>query len=100
MNTDPRVKGFTFCSSLFWASLLAQMVKNLPQETQVQSLGWECPLKKGMVTHSSILAWRIPWTEKPGGDSSQSCKGLDMTEQLILPLHLFILYNEFHGIIS
>ena len=45
------------------------MVKNLPvrQETRVQSLGWEVPLKKGMAIHSSILAWRIPWTEKPGG---------------------------------
>ena len=45
------------------------MVKNLPviQETQVQSLGREDPLDKGMATHSSILAWRIPWTEQPGG---------------------------------
>ena len=44
------------------------MVKNFPvmQETQVQSLGWEDLLEKGMATHSSILAWRIPWTEKPG----------------------------------
>ena len=44
-------------------------VKNLPamQETQVRSLGQEDPLEKGMTTHSSILAWRIPWTEKPGG---------------------------------
>ena len=44
-------------------------VKNLPavQETQVQSLGWEEPLEKGMATHSSILAWEIPWTEEPGG---------------------------------
>ena len=44
------------------------MVKNLPavQETQVRSLGWE-DLVKGMATHSSILAWRIPWTEEPGG---------------------------------
>ena len=43
-------------------------VKNLPAmwETQVQSLGWEDPLEKGMATHSSILAWRIPWTEEPG----------------------------------
>ena len=50
------------------ASLVTQMVKNLPamQETQVQSLGWEDPLEKGMTTHSSILAWRIPWTEEPG----------------------------------
>ena len=44
------------------------MVKNLPEmrETWVQALGWEDPLEKGMATHSSILAWRIPWTEKPG----------------------------------
>ena len=45
------------------------MVKNLPavQETWVQSLGWEDPLEEEMATHSSNLAWRIPWTEKPGG---------------------------------
>ena len=49
-----------------WSSVMAQMVKNLPemQETQVWSLGWEDPLEKGMETHSSILAWRIPWTEE------------------------------------
>ena len=48
---------------------MAHTVKNLPaiQETQVQSLGWEDSLEKGMATHSSILAWRIPWTEEPGG---------------------------------
>ena len=48
---------------------MAQMVKNLPaiQETQVQFLDWEDHLEKGMATHSSILAWKIPWTEKPGG---------------------------------
>ena len=48
---------------------MAQTVKNLPVmwETWVQSLGWEDPLEKGMATHSSILAWRIPWTEDPGG---------------------------------
>ena len=51
------------------ASLVAQVVKNLPemQEMWVQSLSWEGPLEKGMATHSSILAWRIPWTEEPGG---------------------------------
>ena len=50
------------------ASLVAQMVKNLPamEETRVQSLGQEDPLEKGIATHSSILAWRIPWTEEPG----------------------------------
>ena len=47
-----------------WASLVAQLVKNLPamQETWVQSLGWKDPLENGKATHSSILAWRIPWT--------------------------------------
>ena len=50
-------------------SVVAQMVKNLPamQETQVQTLGWEKPLEKEMATHSSILEWRIPWTEEPSG---------------------------------
>ena len=48
---------------------MAQAVKILPAmwETQVQPLGWEDPLEKGMATHSSILAWRIPWTEETGG---------------------------------
>ena len=52
-----------------WTSLVAQVVKNLPvmQETQVPSLDLEDPLKKGMATHSSILALRIPWTKEPGG---------------------------------
>ena len=51
-----------------WASLVAQIVKNLPpkQETLVQSLGQEDPLEKGVANYSSILAWRIPWTEEPG----------------------------------
>ena len=50
------------------ASLVAQRFKRLPAvwETQVQSLGWEDPLEKEMTTHSSILAWRIPWREEPG----------------------------------
>ena len=50
------------------ASLVAQTVKNLPamQETSVQSLGWEDPLEEGIAVHSSILAWRNPWTEEPG----------------------------------
>ena len=52
-----------------WASQVAQMVKNPPamQETQVQSQGQEDTLEKGMATHSSVLAWRIPWTEEPDG---------------------------------
>ena len=61
---------------------MTQMVKNLPaiQETQVWSLGQEDPLEKGMATHSSILTWRIPWTEEPG----RGRKELDTTEQLTL----------------
>ena len=56
----------------FGTSLVAQMVKNLPlmQKAQVQSLGLEDPLERGMETHSSVLAWRIPWTEEPGKLSS------------------------------
>ena len=55
-----------------WASLVAQMVK-IPSavwETWVQTLGWEDSLKEGMAIHSSILAWRIPWMEEPGGPQS------------------------------
>ena len=68
------------------AFLVAQPVKNLPamQETQVQSLHAKDALEKGMATHSSILAWRITWTEEPG--SPWSHKELDMTEQLTLLL--------------
>ena len=57
-------------------NLVAQMVKNLPtmQETLVSSLGWEDPLKNGMATHSSIYAWRIPWTEEPWGLQSMVSK--------------------------
>ena len=52
-----------------WASLVAQLVKNLPAiwETWVQSLGWDKPLEKGKAIHSSILAWRIPWTRQSMG---------------------------------
>ena len=52
-----------------WTSLVAQRLKHLPamHETWVRSLGWEDPLEKEMATHSSILAWRIPWMEEPGG---------------------------------
>ena len=59
---------------------MAYLVKNLPavQETWVQSLGWEDPLEKGMATHSSILAWKIPWTEEPGGYSPWGRKESDI----------------------
>ena len=59
-------------------SLVAQKVKHLPtvRETQVQSLGREDLLKKEMATHSSILAWKIPWTEEPGGLQSMGSQGV------------------------
>ena len=55
-----------------WASLVARLVKNLPAmwETWVGSLGWEDPLEKEMATHSNILAWKISWTQEPGGVQS------------------------------
>ena len=63
------------------------MVKRLPtmQETQVQSLGQEDLPEKEMATHSSILAWKIPWTEKPGGYTPWGCKESDTTERLNTP---------------
>ena len=88
MQTDPRVSSRITILGTLWthrvlgtkgwiwervcpwacASQVAQLIKNLPamQETQIWSLGWEDPLEKDMATHSSILAWRIPWTEEPG----------------------------------
>ena len=61
--------GFNLPQIYYGASKVAQMVKNLPamQETWVRSLGWEDPLEKGLATNSSIHAWKIPWTEEPGG---------------------------------
>ena len=70
---------------------MAQTVKNLPVmwDTRVRSLGWEEALEKGIATHSSILVWRIPQTEEPGGLQSWSRKELDMTEQLTLSFFTF-----------
>ena len=63
------------------ASLVAQLVKNLPatQETWVRSLEWKYPLEKEMVTHSSILAWRIPWTKEPNRLQSRGSQESDTT---------------------
>ena len=65
---DPREEGRAIHSSILGVSLVSQRVKYLPamRETRVQSLGQEDPLEKEMATHSSPLAWRIPWTEEPG----------------------------------
>ena len=74
-------EGIGYLLQYCWASLVAQLVKNPPamqetRETWVRSLGWEDPLEKGKATHSSILAWRIPWTSPWGRKES------DTTEQL------------------
>ena len=76
------VHGISQVRILEWITVpVAQMVKNLPamQETQVQSLGQEDPLEKEMATHSSILVWKIPWTEEPGGLQSMGFQEADTT---------------------
>ena len=92
------------CIPIFWriyhssllstqVSLVAQLVKNPPSmwETWVRSLGWEDPLEKGKATHSSVLAWRIPWTVY----SPWGCRELDTTEWLSLSLHFPFLLEPF-----
>ena len=66
---------------MFWASLVAQKVKSLSamQKTWIRSLSWEDPLEKEMAVHSSILAWKIPWTEEPGVLLSTGSQELDMS---------------------
>ena len=76
---------------------MTQAVKNLPatQEMRVRSLSWEDPLKKGMATHSNILAWRIPRTEEPGGLCSMGSQSVGhnwVTNSVFLELWLFCLY--------
>ena len=75
---------------------MARLVENLPamQETQVQSLGWKGLKEKEMATHSSILAWRIPWTEKPLSLQSTGLQSIRQTEQVTLSLAL--LHNVFN----
>ena len=93
------LRGPFYC---FWASLVAQTVKNLPamRETRIQSLGWEDPLGKGMATHSSTLAWRIPWT----GYSPCDLKESDTMERLTLSLLRLLVVShhlpEFHFMLN
>ena len=77
-----KLKTVTICYTYFKASLVAQTVKRLPTmwETRVLSLGWENPLEKEMATHSSTLAWKIPWMEEPGRLQSRGSQESDMTE--------------------
>ena len=76
-----------------WGFLSGSMVKNPSamaemQDMQVNSLHWEDPLEKGMVTHPSILAWKIPWTKEPAGYSKKGCKESDMTEARMHTMHI------------
>ena len=75
-----------------WASLVAQMVKCLPVmgETRVRSLGWEDPLEKEMATHSSTLAWKIPWMEELGRLQSMGLQRLRHDFSLSLSLSLYV----------
>ena len=72
---------------------MAQRLKRLPamQETWVRSLGQEDPLEKEIAMHSSTLAWKIPWTEEPGGLQSMGSQELDTTERLHFHFHLIAL---------
>ena len=76
------ITNVTYCLEGLGASLVAQTVKTAAQENWVQSLGWEDALEKGMATRSSILVWRIPWTEKSlTGYSPWGRNELDMTKR-------------------
>ena len=83
-----------------WASLVAQRLKRLPpmRETRVRSLGWEDPLEKEMATHSSILAWRIPWTEELGRLQSTGLQrvGLDWVTSLSYIYMCSFVYTHTH----
>ena len=83
---------FFFFNSFFVTCLVAQTVKNLPamQETQVQSLDWEDPLKKAVASHSSSLTWRIPWTELPQMAKFRSFSWLSSIPLYIHPILLYI----------
>ena len=77
---------------------MAPVVKNPPakQKTQVRSLGWEDPLEEGMATHSSILAWRIPWTEEPGRLQSIGSQRVDHDWSDLACTHAYLLLNWFY----
>ena len=83
---------YTHTHTPTWASLVAQMVKNLPamRQTWVQSLGWEDPLEKGKANHSSILAWRIPWTEEPGRLQSMGLQSWTQLSKFHFHFHMYL----------
>ena len=83
------------------ASLVVQRLKRLPAmgETWVQSLDQEDPLEKEMAPHSSTLAWRIPWTEEPGGLQSTGCKESDTMERLHFHFHSHVVIEPLSPLI-
>ena len=85
-----------------WASLVTQLVKNLPamQKNQVQSLGQKGPLEKEMAIHSSTLVWVIPWTEDMAGYSPWDFKDSGTTVQLTFTFHIYINFFFFFFILS
>ena len=85
-----QIDNLSLGASIYWASLVAQTVKNLPAmwETWVHFLGWEDALEKGTATHSSVLAQEFPWTEEPDGLQSRGHKESDTTERLELSLQM------------
>ena len=80
------------------SSLVAQRIKHVPamRETQVQSLGWEDPLEKETATHSSILAWRIPWREEPVGLQSTGSQSRTRLSEFTSLVFIRQLYPEVH----
>ena len=86
----------------FRTSLVAQMIKRLPtmQETWVRSLGWEDLLEKEMATHSSTLAWRIPWMEEPGGLKSMGSQRVGHDWATSISLSLLLHFRIFERLIS
>ena len=88
----PRLLIFLPAILIPWTFLVIQMVKHLPTmwETQLQSLGWEVPLKKAMSTHSSILAWKIPWMENPVRLQSMELQRVEHDCETSLSLFIFI----------
>ena len=78
---EPLREGVGYLLQYSWASLVATMIKNLLArlEIWIRATGWKDPLEEGMVTHSGILAWEIPWTEEPGRLQSMESQESDMT---------------------
>ena len=91
-------RGYLVPTVWFGASLVAQRIKHLPamRETRIRSLGWEDPLEKEMATHSSILAWGIPWTEEPGGLQSTGSQRVGQLQPTCLPWAFIYCYENLY----